>query len=61
MGSYINVAEIHTDKIGRIDAAIYPRNKSGSNMEVDNHADTTVLGIYCLPVHDFRIPVDVSG
>ena len=30
-------------------------------MEIDNHADTMMLGSNCLPVHDFDIPVDVSG
>ena len=30
-------------------------------MEIDNHVYTTVLGLNCLPVHYFEIPVDVSG
>ena len=42
-------------------AATSPRNKSGSTMEIDIYADTTVSGIYCLPAHDFRRQVDVSG
>ena len=30
-------------------------------MEIDNHADTTVLGDKCLVIHDFNRPVDVNG
>ena len=30
-------------------------------MEIHNHAYTTVLGLNCLPVHDFERFVDVSG
>ena len=30
-------------------------------MEIDNHADTTVLGRNCLSIHDYNRPVDVSG
>ena len=30
-------------------------------MEVDNHADTMVLGSSCLPIHDFGRSVDISG
>ena len=30
-------------------------------MEIDNHTDTTVLGSNCLPIHYFKILVDVSG
>ncbi len=30
-------------------------------MELDTHADTTVLGRHCLVVQDFNQPVDVSG
>lgn len=30
-------------------------------MELDTHADTTVLGRHCLVIQDFNRPVDVSG
>ena len=30
-------------------------------MEIDNHADTTVLGANFFPIHDFGRLVDVSG
>ena len=30
-------------------------------MEIDNHADTTVLGRECLPFHDYEQPVDMVG
>ena len=30
-------------------------------MEIDNHADKTVLGSNCLPIYDFGRSVDVSG
>ena len=54
------MAALRTVKIGRIVSATSPHT-TASNMEIDNHADTTVLGKNCLPVHDFERPVDVSG
>ena len=30
-------------------------------MEIDNHADKTVLGSKCLVIYDFNRPVDLSG
>ena len=34
-------------------------NESSTN--IDNHADTMVLGSDCQPVHDFEKLVDISG
>ena len=59
MGCCKNVVATHTTKTILIDAA-YPCNKSGYTIDVDNHADTTVLEIYCLPKNDFNSPMDVS-
>ena len=56
-----NMVEICTTKMDRIDAAIFPHNKSGYTMEVDNYEDTPVLGTYFLPVHAFNRPGHVSG
>ena len=47
-------------KVGRFQLAT-PLQSNESAMGVDNHADTTVLGSNCLPIHDFGRSVDVSG
>ena len=46
------LAEIHTIKVGRVEATISLQNNE-STMEIDKYVDTTVLGSYCLPIHDF--------
>ena len=56
------MAAIRTIKIGRLDAAKSSQLlDNGTTMEVDNHADTTVLGKDALIVHDWDRPVNVSG
>ena len=58
----VSLAAIRTVKIGRrIVSAISPQINNISTMEIDNHADTTVLGRNCLPIQDYNRPVDVSG
>ena len=54
------MAEILTIKVGRVEAATSSKINE-STMEIDNHADTTVLGSHFLPVHYFERLVDVSG
>ena len=54
------MAAIPTVKLGRVEAASSLKSND-STMEINNHADTTVLGSNCLPIHDFEISVDVSG
>ena len=55
------MAAIDTNRIDLIDAATSSRNKSLSTIKFDNHAAIILLGINCLPVHDFSRIVDVSG
>ena len=54
------MAEILTIKVGIFQSAISLQSND-SAMEIDNHADTTVLGSNCLPIHDYGISVDVYG
>ena len=54
------MAEILTIKVGRVEAATSSKINE-STMEIDNHADTTVLGSNLLPVHDFDRFLYVSG
>ena len=54
------MAVIFTIKLGRVQSAT-SIHSNYSAMEIDNHADTTVLGSNYLPIHDFGISVDVSG
>ena len=58
--SFISVAEICSIKVGRVETARSSQSNE-SNMEINNHADTKVLGSNFLPVHDFGILVDVYG
>ena len=54
------MAEIFTIKVGIVEAA--PSSQSNeSTTEIDNHADTAVLGSNCQLVHDFEISLDVYG
>ena len=55
------VSAIRTIKIGRIETDTSSLIGSSGTMEIDNHADTTVLGRECLPFHDYEQPVDVVG
>ena len=57
---YTKLAAICTIKVGRVEAATSLQSNE-STMEINNHADTTVLGSNCLPIHHFEISVDVSG
>ena len=59
VNSYIIVASNCRAKIGRVEAATSSQNNEYT-MEINNHADTTVLVSNCLPVHDFEISVDTS-
>ena len=54
------VAAVRSVKIGRI-AASTSLQHNESWMELDTHADTTVLGKSCLIVQDFNKTVSVSG
>ena len=54
------LAEICTIKVGRFEPAI-SSHSNVSTMDIDNHADTTVLGSKFLQTHDFEILLDVSG
>ena len=54
------MATICTIKVGRFQSATSLQS-NGSTMEINNHAETTVLGSNCLPIHDYGILVDVSG
>ena len=55
--SCIKLAAICTIILGRVEAA----QSNESIIDINNHADTTVLGSNCLPIHNFEILVDVSG
>ena len=51
---------MYTIKIGIVEAAIsYQSNES--TMDINNHADKTVLRSNCIAVHYFERSVDVSG
>ena len=52
--------EIRTIKVGRVQSATSLHNNE-SDMEIDNNADTPVLGSNLLPIHDFGRSVDVYG
>ena len=54
------VATVWSIKIGRI-ASSTSLQTSESRMELDTHADTTVLGKNCLLIQDFGKSVSVSG
>ncbi len=54
------VATVWLVKLGRIDALTTLKN-SESWMELDTHADTTVLGKSCLLIQDFNKNVSVLG
>ena len=54
------MAEICTIKVVIVEAAIYSQINE-STMDIYYHADMTLLGSNCLPVHDFERSVDVSG
>ena len=53
------MAGISTIKVGRVEAATSSQSND-STMEINNHANTTVLGSDFLPIHDFERWVDVS-
>ena len=58
--SCIKLSTICTIKIGRVESETSLQiNKS--TMEINNHADTTVLGSNGLPIHDLERLVDVFG
>jgi hypothetical protein len=54
------IAAVWSVKLGRIAASTSLQNKE-SWMELDTHADTTVLGKSCLVIQDFNKTVSVSG
>ena len=54
------VAVVRSFKIRRIIASTSLQN-SESRMELDTHADTTVLGRNCLLIQDFNKTVSVTG
>ena len=54
------MAAIRTIKVEKFQAATYLQSND-STMEIDDHADTTVLGSNFLPIHDFGRLVGVSG
>ena len=53
------MAAIPTIKVGRVQSATSLQSNE-SAMEIDNHADTTLLGSNFLPIHDFGRSADVS-
>ena len=53
VGSCISVTEILIIKLGKAEAAT-PSQINESTMEIDNHADTAVLVLNYLLVHDFE-------
>ena len=54
------VATVRLIKIGQI-ASLTSLQTLESRMELDTHADTTVLGKNCLLIQDFGKAVSVSG
>ena len=54
------IAAVRSIKIGRVAASTSLQNME-SWMELDTHADTTVLGKSCLIIQDFNRTVSVSG
>ena len=54
------MAKICTIKVGRIQSATSLQSNEYS-MEINNHADTRLLGSNFLPIHYFGRLVDVSG
>ena len=58
--SRTKLATISNIKVGRVISAKFS-NSNESTIDIDNHADKTVLGLNCLPIHDFEISIDVSG
>ena len=54
------MAEIFTIKVGRVQSATSLQSNE-SAIEIDNHADTKVLGSNFLPIHDFRKLAYVYG
>ena len=53
--------KIATFHIMRIKVAISSINSDKTRLELDSHADTTVIGKCCLVVHYFDTPVNVTG
>ena len=45
----------------RIKVANSSINSDKKRLEMDSHADTTVLGKSCLVVHGFDRPINVTG
>ena len=54
------MAAICTIKVGRVQSAT-SLHINDYAMEIDNHADTTVLGSNCLSIQNFGRSVDVAG
>ena len=57
--NYMSVATVWSVKIGRIAASTSLQIESW--MELDTHADTTVLGKSCLVIQDFNKTMSVLG
>ena len=56
----MSIATVRSVKLGRIAASTTLQNTE-SWMELDTHADTTVLGKSCLLIQDFNKNVSVLG
>ena len=56
-GGARKVATVHTMRIKVANSSIY---SDKTRLEMDSHADTTVLGKGCLVVYDFDRPVNVT-
>ena len=54
------MAAICTIKVGIVESATYSQSNY-STIQINNNADTTVLGSNCLPIHYFERLVYVSG
>ena len=54
------MAAIRNIKIGIVEAETSSQSDKYT-MEIDNNADTAVVGLICLPVHYFERSVELSG
>ena len=57
----ISVLAIRTIKIGKFKTNTFSQIGSSGTMEIDNHADTMVLGRECLSFHDYEQSIDMVG
>ena len=58
--SSIKVSDFFAIKVGRVEAATSSQINE-STFNIDNHTDTTVVGLNYMLVHDFEMLVHISG